>query len=62
LINCIDKHSPAAEEFHGLFDPIEGAEIIEAPDNAISMQGLSNRELVIAFPGVESYMAVIVRD
>ena len=26
------------------------------------MLGLSNRELVIAFPGVESYSAVIVRD
>ncbi|KPK05224.1 MAG: hypothetical protein AMJ56_16240 [Anaerolineae bacterium SG8_19] len=58
----INKHSPAAEEFRGLFDPIEGAEIIEAPDNAISMQGLSDREVVIAFPGVESYTAVLVRD
>ena len=58
----INQHSPAAEEFRGLFDPIEGAEVIEAPDNAISMQGLSNREVVIAFPGVESYTAVLVRD
>ena len=58
----IDKHSPAAEEFRALFDPIERAEVIEAPDNAISMQGLSDREVVIAFPGVESYTAVLVKD
>jgi hypothetical protein len=58
----INKHSPSAEEFGGLFDPIEGAEIIEAPNNAISMQGLSDREVVIAFPGVGSYTAVLVRD
>lgn len=49
----VNEHSPAAEEFSALFDPIEGAEVIKAPDNAISMQGLSDREVVIAFPGVE---------
>ena len=58
----VNKHSPAAEEFQALFDPIEGAEVIRSQDNAISMQGLSNREVVIAFPGVESYTAVLVRD
>ena len=58
----INQHSQAAEEFRGLFDSIEGAEAIEAPDNAISMQGLSDHEVVIAFPGVESYTAVLVRD
>lgn len=58
----VNRHSPASKEFRGLFDPIEGAEIIEAPDNAISMQGLSDKEVVIAFPGVESYTAVLVRD
>ena len=58
----INQHSPAAEEFHTLFDPIEGAEVVEAPDNVISLQGLSDREVVIAFPGVESYTAVMVRD
>jgi hypothetical protein len=58
----INQYSPAAEEFHALFDPIEGAEVIEAPDNAISLQGLSDREVVIAFPGVESYTATLIRS
>jgi hypothetical protein len=56
------KHSPAVEEFRTLFDPIEGAEVIEAPDNAISMQGLSDREVVIAFPSMDSYTSVLMRD
>jgi hypothetical protein len=58
----INQHSPAAAEFRAMFDPIEGAEVIEGPDNAISLQGLSDREVVIAFPGMESYTAVLVRD
>lgn len=58
----INQNSPAAAEFRAMFDPIEGAEVIEAPDNAISLQGLSDREVVIALPGMESYTAVLVRD
>ena len=62
FLMVVNQHSPATEEFRALFDPIEGAEIIEAPDNAISMQGFSDREVVIAFPGVESHTSVLVRD
>jgi hypothetical protein len=58
----VNQHSPAGEEFQALFDPIEGAEVTRSPNNAISMQGLSEREVVIAFPGVESYTAVLIRD
>jgi hypothetical protein len=58
----INQHSPAVEEFRALFDPIEGAEVIEAPDNAISMQGLSDREVVIAFLSMDSYTSVLIRD
>jgi hypothetical protein len=43
-------------------DPIEGAEIIEVRDNAISMHSLSDREVVIVFPGAESYTAVLVLE
>jgi hypothetical protein len=59
---AVNMHSPATEEFRTLFEPIEGAEIFEAPDNTISLQGLSDREVVIAFPAVESYTAVLARD
>ena len=58
----INQHSPAVGEFRKLFDPIETAQVLEAQDNTISVQGLSDREVVIAFPGVTSYTAVLVRD
>ena len=58
----VNQNSPAAAEFRTLFDPIETAELVTLSDNTISMQGLSDREIVIAFPGVEAYTAVLVRD
>jgi hypothetical protein len=58
----INQHSPAAVEFRALFDPIERAEVVELSGNSISMQGLSDREVVIAFPGMESYTAVLIRS
>ena len=58
----INHHSPATEEFHTLFDPIADAQVGEATDNAISFQGLSEKEIVIAIPGIESYTAVLIRN
>jgi hypothetical protein len=58
----VNKHSPTVQEFRLLFEPIHNAELVEGKDNAISLQGLSEREVVIAFPGVDSYTAVLVRD
>jgi hypothetical protein len=49
-------------DFQALFDPLRSADIVAGIDNAISLQGLSDKEVVIAFPGVESYTAVLVRD
>lgn len=58
----VNRQSPAAAEFRTLFDPIESATLIERDDNAISLQGLADRELVISFPGVDAYTAVLIRD
>lgn len=58
----INKYSPSLMEFQALFEPLRSAAIVAGIDNAISMQGLAGKKLVIAFPGVESYTAVIVRD
>jgi hypothetical protein len=41
----VNQHSPGADKFQVLFDPIEGAEAIRSPDNVISMQGLSDVKL-----------------
>ena len=58
----INGHSPAVDEFRALFDPIDSAAIYESADNAISLQGLSDQEIVIAVPSVESYTAILVRN
>ncbi len=58
----INKHSPSLVAFRSLFEPIGSAKMIERTDNDISIQGLSDREIVIALPGVESYSAVLVRN
>lgn len=58
----INKYSPSLMDFQALFDPLRSADIVAGIDNAISLQGLSDKEVVIAFPGVESYTAVLVRD
>ncbi len=58
----INGNSPSASEFRTLFDPVETAVIYERNDNRLSLQGLSEREVVIALPGVDSYTAVLVRD
>ncbi len=58
----VNKHSPSLAAFRSLFTPIEGAELAEGTDNNISVQGLSDREIVIALPGVESYTAVLIRN
>lgn len=58
----INKYSPSLGQFRALFEPIQNAELVEGEDNAISLQGLSEREVVIAFPGVDSYTAVLVQD
>jgi hypothetical protein len=56
------RHSPAVDDFRALFEPIENAEVTEVPGIALSLQGLSNREVVIAFPSMDSYTSVLIRD
>ena len=58
----INKYSPSLTDFQALFEPLRTADIVAGSDNAISLQGLSDKEVVIAFPSVESYTAVLVRD
>jgi hypothetical protein len=58
----INQYSPSLKEFQALFEPLHRAGLVEGPDNALSLQGLSDKEVVIAFPGVESYTAVLIRD
>ncbi|MGW7606477.1 hypothetical protein ACWGKW_04195 [Streptomyces sp. NPDC054766] len=57
-----NAYSPSLAEFHALFDPIASAELLEATDNAISVQGLSDKEVVISIREVTAYTGVMIRD
>ena len=59
---AIHQHSPALPEFQALFAPIKSAKVVAAPDNALSLQGLSDKKVVIAFEGMENFTAVVIRD
>ena len=58
----INKNTPSLSGFQSLFSPVHNAEVVESEDNVISMQGLSEREVVIALPDIESYTAVLIRE
>ena len=58
----INKYSPSLTDFKALFEPLHSAELLAGLDNAISLQGLSGKEVVIAFPGMESYTAVLIKN
>jgi len=54
----LNKNAPALDEFKKIFSVINAAEMVEATDNNIRMQGLSDKEVVVAFPSLTAYLAV----
>ena len=54
--------APALDEFRALYEPINNAQLAYGTDNSLRIQGLSLQEVVIAFPGVDSYTAVLFKD
>lgn len=50
------------EDLKNFFGQLRAAEIRERADNRIRIQGLSNKEVVIAFRGIDYYTAIHVRD
>lgn len=58
----VNSFAPVLVDFRTLYDPLQGAELVEGQDNVLRVQGLSEREVVLAFPGVDSYTSVLIRD
>ena len=58
----VNAYTPALDEFRALFEPLSSAELVEGKDNALRVQGLSDCEVVVAVPGVDSYTAVLIKD
>ncbi len=58
---AVNQESPAAEEFMTLFSPLQHADLRLSANNDLSLQGLSDEEVVITLPGNQGYTAVLVR-
>lgn len=58
----VNKNAPSKDEFRQLFSPVKSAEILETADNKIRIQGLSKKEVIIAFPTILNYTAIRVTD
>lgn len=58
----VNSRSTGLKDFRALYDPLQNAELVESNDNTFRIQGLSNKEVVIAFPSVDSYTSVLIRN
>lgn len=58
----LNKNAPALDEFKKIFSAINTAEMVEAIDNNIRIQGLSDKEVIIAFPSLSAYLAIRFTD
>jgi len=58
----VNSHSSTASEFKDLLSSISTARFVERADNAIRVQGLSEKEAIIALPTPKSYTSIVVRD
>lgn len=58
----LNASSPAFADLSSFFATIVTAETAKGENNAIRIQGLSEREVVLAYTGMTSYTAVLIRD
>jgi hypothetical protein len=58
----INGYAPTLNEFRKVYDPINTAELVLGYDNSHRLQGLSEKEVILAFPGVETYTGLLIRD
>lgn len=58
----VNKYAPTLAEFRKIFDPVASAELVEGTDNAIRVQGLSSKVVVISIPEMIAYTGIQVSD
>lgn len=57
----INSEAARKEELSSIYRAITTAKLIERSDNTLSVQGLSEHEVVISFPSVGSYNAISLK-
>ena len=58
----LNAAAPAKDDLRTVFAPLKTAKLKEAMDNHIRIQGLSDREVIVAFPSTSAYTAVRIRE
>jgi len=58
----VNAYAPTLEEFRAVFDPLSTAEVVEGRDNAVRIQGLSDKEVVVSIPELARYTGLLIRD
>ncbi|MBY8871824.1 hypothetical protein K7640_08220 [Micromonospora sp. PLK6-60] len=58
----VNRYAPTLAEFRSIFDPIASAHLVEGGDNAIRIQGLSDRLVVVSIPEMTAYTGLQIRD
>jgi hypothetical protein len=57
-----NKYSAGAHQLLTTFKSLKDSDIVLGSDNQIRIQGISHKEVVIAFPSVNSYTALLCKD
>jgi hypothetical protein len=58
----VNANSPAYDEFVRLFEPIKKADMRRSASSNLRVQGMSDREVIVAFPTLTTYTAVRFTD
>jgi hypothetical protein len=58
----LNKSAPTKDDLRSVFAPLRGAEMKESDSNPIRIQGLSTKEVIVAFPSVNSYTSIRIRE
>ena len=58
----LNELSNSSKELEQLYTPYKKAEIVYRPDNSLRIQGLTDSEIVLAFPALESYIGLVIKD
>ncbi len=58
----VDKSAGAYEEFTRLLTSVKNTEVIGSDDNVLRIQGLSDREIIMGFRNVNSYVGVSIKN
>lgn len=58
----LNAHAPTIREMRQLYAPLKNADLVEGTDNAIRIQGVSDKVVILALRSIDSYTGIKIRD